>query len=108
MLVIKKADRIHSRVFNSEKSFQTQFSNIYYSSLDPNFCQGHLPQEGNENEQPEAEDRMQGVGKNVFLLTAAFFITSIGAIHGPITLRVLFPEANIIATLKSPVVTWNA
>lgn len=56
MLVVKKADKIHSRVFNSEKPCQMQFTNIYYSSLDPNFCQGDLPPEGNEKEQLETEE----------------------------------------------------
>lgn len=106
MLVIKEADRILSRVFNSEIPFQMQFTNIYYSSLDPNFCQGDVPQEGNENEHVETEEGIQGVGRNV--LTAAFFITSVWAVHGPITLCILFPKANIIATLKSPVITRNA
>lgn len=40
MLAVEKAERIPSRGFYSEKPFQTQFANIYYSSQDPNFCQG--------------------------------------------------------------------
>ena len=68
---------------------------------------GELYQEGNENEK-QAEGEIQKIRRNVFLLTTAFFIGSIWTVHVAITFCILFPNANIIATLKSSVIAWNS
>lgn len=108
MLIIKKEDRIHSRIFNSEKPFQIQFTNVYYSSLAcGNFCLGHYTKKGIKMKNRSTEEQIQRIRRNMFLLTAAFLITSIWTVRSAITFCILFPNANIIATLKSSVVARN-
>lgn len=42
------------------------------------------------------------------LRTAALFVTPVCTIHDPVTLCILFPEADVIATLKGPIGARNA